>query len=251
MKSFFASSLTLALLAALGLSAENAAAGTTAPAPSFNPSGTVTYPGDSQTANSFGTGTGNIAGTALPTGSNGVTGAKYVGTANFTEAAAGRGGTSGSLMEFNISGSGSGILNTGDSSIPLIYSFTLGTTATGNSMASITGWTLNLSVTTSSGTATQTVTNTTGGAGTFSGVTSVAATGASSGAALSGYAASLVVNYTLTGAGTGATMAVTVPTNSIDFNGAVPEPGTWTTLALGAAVAGLGWRRARSRREAV
>ncbi len=94
---------------------------------------------------------------------------------------------------------------------------------------------------------TQTVTNTTGGTGLFARDTTIAVPGAA-GATFTGYTGDLMVNYSIGGtSGSGATLAVTIPANSIDFN-AVPEPSTWLILATGIVGAGFNVMRVRERR---
>ena len=78
------------------------------------------------------------------------------------------------------------------------------------------------------------------GAGTFSG-TGLISLGNDEPLALDGYGALLEVNASSAGVGT---FEVNIPPNSIDFN-AVPEPKTWTLLAVGFLAGLVGWRRNR------
>ncbi len=237
-----------------------AAQGNIVLAPTFNPNATVTYGPDS--LNSFTTsGTPAISGAALPPGSNGTTGATYTGSASFTGNGNGSGtNVVGNIQEFSISGNGNGgSLNTTSDAASIHYNFTLAETdnpSNGDFLA-ITSWQLNLSVTTNAGVNSTIVT---GGSGVnqenqsiqYQGTAVFPLSGADSGTeTLSSYSAALTVNYTRShgSTGGGATLSVTIPAGSIDFNTtAVPEPSNWLILAVGVAGAGVQLARVRQRR---
>ena len=215
-----------------------------APAPAFNPA-TPTYGSDAY----FSYTSGTIAGAAETPGGNGVTGISYTGgPVTFTQQASGFAVTS-SLTEFSISGTGnSGALSASSDMVSVRYHFTLAGSAGNIDPPLIESFTLALSATTSMGMTTSSVTGTETVSGDFSGTAVFALSGADSGATLTGYTASLTVNYELISIN-GATLSVTVPTGSIDFD-AVPEPGTWATLAFGLGAVGVRWTRVRRRRAA-
>ncbi len=245
--------LKLSPLAALGLMAQPAVARPLTVI--FDPAD-ATSNGDNNN-NFFQDSGGGFTGSAQSNGANGSTGVTYSGNQNYIDGQfeGGYAGQVGSINMFSVTGTGSGALSTAADMASIRYDFTLGTTAGTNNgdPVTITGWTLDLSVTTSAGTTGQTVSST-GGAGTYGDTVQFALDGADAGATLTGYSGSLTVNYEFAGSDNvdnGGSVSVTVPAGqSIDFNavGAVPEPSTWVILATGVIGTGFQLMRVRQRR---
>ena len=218
----------------------------------FDPAN-ATFNGDP--ANSFAASSGGgYTSAAIPPGANGVAGVSYSGGVTYidNQFEGGHAGQVGSINLFSVSGTGSGGLSASADMASIAYDFTLAST---NGYANldpvgITGFTLDLSVTTSVGPMSKSVTMSTG-AGTYSGVVEFALDGADAGATLTGYTGSLTVNYELTATNyyeySHATISVTVPADSsIDFD-AVPEPSIWIILATGVIGTGFHLMRVRQR----